>query len=150
MVVEVMRPITRIGVSQPARGEFRVADIYTEFGMKLRVTGVVRGLTRRPMTDDSCCRLKRHANEGADICSLSIESSEANLLRRRARPISPYNGAYGLVGLSATSEAVFLKGVLRSVGRLFGAEDVSDTTAKPIGWAVDERRSAPSDSAGLD
>jgi hypothetical protein len=120
----------------------------TEFGIDLRVTGVVKWSDVSPAMDNDALlmNLKKHDREGADILLGFVGQDLGRDAYSKGAPSinSPYHGAYGLVGLSDGSEGPFLKGVLRSVGHMFGAEEITDTTSEAYrlgSWMSDARQS---------
>jgi len=137
-------------IAQTTRAVSTASRIYnTEFGIELRVVGVVRWLDALPdMTNEELLtNLKKHPKEGADMLLGIVDKqlgADSYSLGAPGRN-SPYNGAYGLVGRTATSEPAFLRGVLRSVGHLLGAEGVTDTQSEAYrlgSWMSDAREPA--------
>ncbi len=137
-------------IAQTVRAVSTASRIYsTEFGIELRVVGVVRWSDALPdMTNQELLtNLKTHPREGADMLLgfVDKELEAAAYSQGAPDPNSPYNGAYGLVGRAAASEPTFLRGALRSVGHLLGAEPVTDTQSEAYrlgSWMSNARQPA--------
>jgi hypothetical protein len=122
-------------IAQTVRAVSTASRIFnTEFGIELRVVGVVRWLDALPdMTNrELLTNLRKHPREGADMLLgfVDKELGGDSYSLGAPDPNSPYNGAYGLVGRAIASEPSFLRGVLCSVGHLLGAEQVTDTQSE--------------------
>jgi hypothetical protein len=111
------------------------AHVYRDnFGIDISLIGVVKwndaleGLT----IDALHANLYRHPREGADVL-LGFVADQLNAYGyiKSAPPVdSPLNGAYGLVGVTPGSEPAHLRGVLRSIGHLLGAQAVIDPNSE--------------------
>lgn len=118
-------------ITLTARAISIASQIYsTEFGIELKLVGVMRWYdTLSYMSDEQLLEsLKKHEREGADMVlgfvNRDLESSTYAL--GVPRDGSPYNGAYSVLGISDPQEQTFYRGVLRSIGHLFGAREVID------------------------
>jgi hypothetical protein len=128
----------------------------TVFGIELRVTGVVKWIDASPSMDDDALfmNLKKHDREGADILLGFVDRNLSGIAYSKGAPsiIRSYHGAHGLVEISEGSEGLFLKSMLRSVGHLFGAEEITDKTneAYRLGSWMSDAEQSPGQSPWID
>jgi hypothetical protein len=104
------------------------------FGIDLLLVGVGRwpdtldGLD----VDALYARLRHSRREGADILLgfVADRLGAYGYSKGRSTEDSPFNSAYGLVGMTPGSDPIHLRGVLRSIGYLLGATDVADPNSE--------------------
>ncbi len=111
------------------------AQLYREnFGIDISLVGVMKwdqtlaGMEVEAVYGD----LRGRPREGADVLlGFVAERLSAYWYLKGTPPAdSPFNGAYGLVGTTANSDPPHLRGALRSIGHLLGAQGVIDPNSE--------------------
>lgn len=122
-------------ISEVMRTIGELSKIYRlEFGIQFELIGVVSWSDVFPYMGDSelLFNLYHHATEGADIVlgfinrSVAVETHEKALSESREQPLH----AFGLVGVDSRFNLVFLPSALRSLGIIYGAKNVVDTSSE--------------------
>ena len=118
-------------ISPVQRTMSAAANVYRDnFGIDLSLVGVVKwGDALAGQTADTVYEaLRGSPREGADVLLgfLSDQLDAYGYLKSMIPADSPFNGAYGLVGTMPGSDPPHLRGVLRSLGHLLGAQAVID------------------------